>query len=44
MITGGDFGIEASVIAIAGYIIISVIAVLLMKKRRKAIEQIDDQT
>lgn len=44
MITGGDFGIEASVIAIAGYIIVSVIAVLLMKKRRKAIEQIDDQT
>ena len=34
-ITGGDFGIEASVIAIAGYIAVSLIAFLMIKKKGK---------
>lgn len=33
-VTGGDFGIEASVIAIIGYALLSVLAVLLMKKKK----------
>ena len=31
-ITGGEFGIESSVIALAGYIVVSFIAVLMLKK------------
>lgn len=32
LITGGDFGIEASVISIVGYIIVSIIALAMIKK------------
>ena len=32
LITGGDFGIESSVIAIAGYIVVSIIAFIRIKK------------
>lgn len=35
LITGGDFGIESSVIAIAGYVAVSLIAFLMIKKKEK---------
>lgn len=38
LITGGDFGIEASIISIAGYGIVSALAIFLMKRRRLNIE------
>jgi len=34
-ITGGDFGVEASFISILGYVIISVIAVILIRSHTK---------
>ena len=33
-ITGGEFGIESSVISLAGYVIVSFLAVLMIKKHR----------
>lgn len=38
MITGGDFGIEASIVSIIGYSIVSVLAIFLMRKRKLNIE------
>lgn len=35
LITGGDFGIESSVIAIAGYVAVSLVAFLMIKKKGK---------
>ncbi|MDE6538616.1 MAG: CPBP family intramembrane metalloprotease, partial [Ruminococcus sp.] len=32
LITGGDFGIESSVIAIVGYVAVSIIAFIMIKK------------
>lgn len=37
LITGGDFGIESSVIAIAGYVIISIIAFLMIKRKGNSV-------
>ena len=34
MITGGDFGIEASIFAILAYAIFIAVAVILMKKKK----------
>lgn len=34
-ITGGDFGIEASVIAIIGYVVVSILAFILIKRTKK---------
>ncbi len=34
-ITGGEFGIEASVIALIGYIVVTLIAFVMIKKRTK---------
>ena len=34
-ITGGEFGIEASVISLAGYIIVAVIALIMIKSGKK---------
>lgn len=36
-VTGGDFGIEASVISIAGYIIVSALTLVLMKQKQRKI-------
>ena len=33
VITGGEFGIEASVIALIGYIVVTLIAFVMMKRR-----------
>lgn len=42
LITGGDFGIEASVISIAGYIIVSIIAFAMIKKNsHKTVDKIN---
>lgn len=35
LITGGDFGVECSVISITGYILVSIIAFLIIKKGKK---------
>ncbi|MDE6092112.1 MAG: CPBP family intramembrane metalloprotease [Ruminococcus sp.] len=35
IITGGDFGIEASVVAVTGYIAVSLVAFLLIKKKQQ---------
>jgi len=34
LLTGGEFGVEASVIAAAGYCAVSFIALTMLKKRR----------
>ena len=34
-ITGGEFGIEASVIAIIGYVVVSILAFILIKRTKK---------
>lgn len=34
IISGGDFGIESSIFAITGYVVVSVIALVLIKKKR----------
>lgn len=39
LITGGDFGIEASVISIAGYIIVSIIAFIMIKKKGNPVHE-----
>lgn len=39
LITGGDFGIEASVISIAGYIIVSIIAFAMIKKKGNSVHE-----
>ena len=36
LLTGGDFGVESSVISIAAYLIFAVIAFLLLQKRKEA--------
>lgn len=35
LFTGGDFGVEASVVAIVGYMIVSVVALVLLRKKEK---------
>lgn len=35
LISGGDFGIESSVIAIVGYVIVSLVALMLIKKEKE---------
>lgn len=35
LITGGDFGIECSVISITGYILVSILAFLIIRKKKK---------
>ena len=35
-ITGGEFGIEASVIALIGYIVVTLIAFVMIKRRTKS--------
>ncbi len=34
-ITGGEFGIEASVIALIGYIVVTLVAFVMIKRRNK---------
>ncbi|MCM1506756.1 MAG: CPBP family intramembrane metalloprotease [Ruminococcus flavefaciens] len=39
IITGGDFGIESSIISIAGYIIVSIIAFAMIKKKGNSVHE-----
>ncbi|MDE6780633.1 MAG: CPBP family intramembrane metalloprotease [Ruminococcus sp.] len=43
IITGGDFGIESSVIAIAGYVAVSIIAFIMIKRKGNSVHEIMGQ-